>query len=80
MGLLFHVIQHEKGSYLSFQGETFNGKPALQARVLEDLDFRAALTSQVLAVARDPKRVDAIVESNMDALADKAPRTVKRRA
>jgi recombination protein RecA len=78
MGLLFHVIKHENGSWISFEGEKFSGKPALQARVLEDLDFRAALTSQVLAVARDPKRVDSIVESNMDALA-KAPRTVKRR-
>jgi recombination protein RecA len=79
MGILFHVIKHENGSWLSFEGEKFNGKPALQHRVLEDLDFRAALSSQVLAVARDPKRVDSIVQENMQAVASAGPRTVKKR-
>jgi recombination protein RecA len=79
MGILFDVVHRENGSWLSFEGEKFNGRPALQQRVLEDLDFRAALGAQVLAVARDPKRVDSVVQEQLDKATRTGGRTVKRR-
>jgi recombination protein RecA len=58
MGKVFSVIQGR--TWLTFQGERFNGKPALEARFREDIDFKNALRNEVLEIASDPKMVDQV--------------------
>ena len=58
MGKLFGIIQGS--TWLTYAGEKFQGKPALAARVREDVDFKAALRDDVLEIARNPALVDQI--------------------
>ena len=70
-GRLFGVIRpHGRStSMLDYQGETFNGKAALEARIREDMDMKNALREDVLKLAGNPQLVDQITEEEYDDVA-----------
>lgn len=59
MGKLLQVIRGS--TWLEYRGESFR-RGKLEARILEDLDFRFQLREDVLEVARNPELVDQITE------------------
>lgn len=68
MGRLFGLITGTR--WLTYQGEKFNGKPSLEARVREDVDFKNHLREAVLEIARDPTLADSIIEEQYQAVLD----------
>jgi recombination protein RecA len=64
-GCLFNVIE-TKGSWLYYRGQKYQGKPAMQNAVREDLDLKCVLREDVLEVARNPALMDRITDEDVE--------------
>jgi len=75
MGILFGVVQL-KGSWLNYDGQQWQGKDAMKDSVREDVDLQVKLAAEVLEVAADPRKADAILQQAVE----EAPRRKRGRS
>jgi recombination protein RecA len=78
-GIAYEVINHPDNLHYTFNGQTFNGRPKLEAAIQEDPVLATLLRRAVLAAALDPIDIN-----DGDEVEEPAPKprkqTVKKRA